>query len=448
MHSFCSLARHLTDALSRNEIGLSYLSNLPSQPSAKLPSIETLLTSCEVLQNQLALDNFTPYQQPTSEQSSVFLQNLAGDETALPLAKQLLFTVRSSPQTRDVMPQWSAARRLEDASNTDTTFQTFLPLSGSNIQSNSVDAASMPYTAQFGGMNDADTAKGWPFMGHPILSDPILGPMLQPRDVGRGSVVVGGLLLTQRRTLPPSSPQRRELCSSRFAASLSTSCADSVPVRLGSTEITSQGQYTDVRLESGGGSWIPGWLRSQMGTPAAPEAGGMAAWGSDSAYLPHSTLFSSEATLQKELFYDTRKGSDEIGPKGTPYGFFLQDSSSPQDDFSAVFPVRFCQLFAQFTTHTCFRCTQISSCAVGDHCRSALVLFCSRAQRLSCWIFVRFEMHIRYDEVSYVPEFEQMRSWHAGGLMHTCRQQLTPTQWLACGGFSEMVASWDLTPIK
>lgn len=347
--SFCSLARHLTDALSRNEIGLAYLSNLlqtSTQSPMKLSSIDNLLTSCEVLLNEWALDNIEPIQRPTADQSSAFLQSIAGEESALQLAQQLLFSVRFKPQTLDSMALQGSARRLQSPGNTHMALQgSSLPLSESHIQN---IAASMQSAVQIYTVHDASGQKAWPFMGNPIMSDPIPGPMLQPREVSRGSVVMGGLLLAQQRTSPPSGMHRTELCSSRFATSLEMSCtgvpAGNVPVQLGGAESASQEQDVDVGLESGALPWFPGWPWRQLGKPAAGGANGGAPFGADSAYLPHSTLFSSKAVLQKELFYDTREGSDDLGARGKPYGFFPRNSRDMHDAFTVVFPVCSCLL--------------------------------------------------------------------------------------------------------
>lgn len=376
--SFCSLARHLTDALSRNELGLVHLTNL-LQSSAQ-PPIEALLTTCEVLLNEWVLDNIKPIQQPAPELSRAFLQGLAGDEAALQLAQQLLFTMGSGPRTLySSTSHQDISRRLQSSSNTNAAVQrSSLPLSNINGQRVSADAASVRPALQMYTLKDPVSDRVWPFMGRPILSDPIFGPMLQPREVSRGSVVVGGMLLNQRRILPPSSQQYNQLCSSRFA-SLVTNCTSVFPVQLESTVVASQQKDSEILLERGGISWFPMWQLKQQGSADEESADDLAPFGADSAYNPHSTLFSPTALLQKDIFYDLRNSSNEIAAGEKPYGFFSQQTDSPQDSFAVVFPVHSCLPSSQCITLACFHARD-SSCALRN--TATLDLFCTEAQHV------------------------------------------------------------------
>lgn len=338
--SFCSLASQLTDVLTRDKVGLAHLSNLlksSAQPPVKVPPIEALLTACEVLVNEWLLDNIQPIQRPAPELSWEHFQGMAGNEAALPIAQQLVFPVGSQePKSAEQ----AATRHLLSSSSNKA------PLSNSLGHGTAPHSAAMQSALQFKNLNDSARDKMWPFMGRPILSPNIAGPMLRPREITRGSVLVGGMLLKQHRTSPLSSQEHEQLCSSSRFATLLKNCTSSLPLQLGRTNRTSQAQDSAMRVKIRPVSWFRMWQLKHLGSAPEKAATDLAPFGTDSAYNTHSTLFSSTALFLKELFYDTRNGSNEIAARQKPYGFFAQESDLLQDSFAVVFPVHLCFLVA------------------------------------------------------------------------------------------------------
>lgn len=131
----------------------------------------------------------------------------------------------------------------------------------------------------------------------PVKSLRIHGTFLRPRVLGRGNVILGGLMFTQEMRKDAT----QHTCTARFSH-LSTHC---------------------VSLAKG--------AASESGSAHSP-------YGTDPAFNPLSEMFSSVAARNEETFYNTSDGSSEMTSEGFPAAFYARTLNN-KPKFVVAFPV-------------------------------------------------------------------------------------------------------------
>ena len=258
----CELVALSTAAAQEEQLLIEDLSALLEVPLTDT-SLLALLSQCAEIANV----NDAASEQPTGDAEATIMQHIAAGEPLVNITNVVFLNRGARSRSRQLLAAGRSKGRGGDAS-------------GGILQAAAV------------------SDQGWTVNDLPVQFAPVRGTVLQPRLLGRGNELLGGLALTQTR----SSHSSRK-CSSRFS-SLVSDC-----------------------------------YRQQTASGNKASVNGLRPFGLDPAFNPRSGLFSADAAQNEEQYYNKSTGSAELSSDGFPVAFFPRDVKG-KPTFIVVFPVR------------------------------------------------------------------------------------------------------------